>query len=376
MRCQIFQSLLPLHLHFTLPSIRLLRPVCLGSGRATKGHSSRITSLATVSWSTPLNPDDFISKGRDVIRLECEALEQLTARIDQSFYAACKRILACSGRVVLVGMGKSGHIGGKIAATLASTGTPAFFVHPGEASHGDLGMITPGDLLVAISSSGETPEILTILPIIKRMGIPLIAMTGRCDSTLGEAADVCLDVGVEREACPHNLAPTASTTATLAMGDALAIAVLESRGFSRDDFARSHPGGVLGRRLLLYVEDIMHSGEEIPLVPSGTRVPEALLEISTKGLGMTGVINSKGELIGVYTDGDLRRTLNRSIDVVHRIIDDVMTPRPQTVTPRTLAAEVVDLMRQRSINGVFAVDGTDRPVGALNALDLIRAGIF
>ena len=329
-----------------------------------------------MSWSTPLNPDDFISKGRDVIRLECESLEQLTARIDQSFYAACSRILACSGRVVLVGMGKSGHIGGKIAATLASTGTPAFFVHPGEASHGDLGMITPGDLLVAISSSGETPEILTILPIIKRMGIPLIAMTGRCDSTLGEAADVCLDVGVEREACPHNLAPTASTTATLAMGDALAITVLESRGFSRDDFARSHPGGVLGRRLLLYVEDIMHSGEEIPLVPSGTRVPEALLEISTTGLGMTGVINSKGELIGVYTDGDLRRTLNRSIDVVHRIIDDVMTPRPQTVTPRTLAAEVVDLMRRRSINGVFAVDEADRPVGALNALDLIRTGIF
>ena len=203
-----------------------------------------------------MNPDDFISKGRDVIRLECEALEQLTARIDQSFYAACKQILTCSGRVVLVGMGKSGHIGGKIAATLASTGTPAFFVHPGEASHGDLGMITPGDLLVAISSSGETPEILTILPIIKRMGIPLIAMTGRCDSALGEAADVCLDVGVEREACPHNLAPTASTTATLAMGDALAIAVLESRGFSRDDFARSHPGGVLGRRLILYVEDL------------------------------------------------------------------------------------------------------------------------
>jgi arabinose-5-phosphate isomerase len=323
-----------------------------------------------------LNPDDFISKGRDVIRLECEALEQLTARIDQSFYAACELILACSGRVVLVGMGKSGHIGGKIAATLASTGTPAFFVHPGEASHGDLGMITPGDLLVAISSSGETPEILTILPIIKRMGIPLIAMTGRCDSVLGETADVCLNVEVEREACPHNLAPTTSTTATLAMGDALAIAILESRNFSRDDFARSHPGGALGRRLLLYVEDVMHSGDEMPLVPSGTSVPEALVEISTKGLGMTGIVNSKGELIGVYTDGDLRRTLNRSIDVVNCIIDNVMTLKPQTVTPRTLAAEVVDLMRQRSINGVFAVDGAGQPVGALNALDLIRAGIF
>jgi arabinose-5-phosphate isomerase len=323
-----------------------------------------------------LKPYDFISRGRDVIRLECEALEQLTSRIDQSFHTACELILACSERVVLVGMGKSGHIGGKIAATLASTGTPAFFVHPGEASHGDLGMITPGDLLIAISSSGETPEILTILPIIKRMGIPLIAMTGCCDSALGETADVCLDVGVEREACPHNLAPTTSTTATLAMGDALAIAVLQSRGFSRDDFARSHPGGMLGRRLLLYVEDIMHSGDEIPLVHSGSSVPEALLEISNKGLGMTGIVNSTGKLIGVYTDGDLRRTLNQSIDVEHRVIDEVMTPKPQTVTPRTLAAEVVDLMQQRSINGVFAVNAASQPIGALNALDLIRAGIF
>jgi len=326
--------------------------------------------------SKPVNSNDFISTGQEVIRLECEALEQLTARIDQSFYRACKAVLSCDGRVVVVGMGKSGHIGGKIAATLASTGTPAFFVHPGEASHGDLGMITPGDLLIAISSSGETPEIITILPIIKRMDIPLIAFTGYCDSTLGEAANVCLDVAVVREACPHNLAPTASTTATLAMGDALAIAVLKSRGFSREDFARSHPGGALGRRLLLYVEDVMHSGKDIPLVNSGTVVNEALQEISEKNLGMTGVTDVNGKLIGVYTDGDLRRTLNQSTDVATRLIDDVMTPQPQTVTPRTLAAEVVELMRKRSINGVFVVNDSGQPVGALNTLDLMRSGIF
>ena len=323
-----------------------------------------------------MNSTDFIAQGRKVIQTEAEALNQLTGRIGESFQRACEQILTCTGRVVVVGMGKSGHIGGKIAATLASTGTPAFFVHPGEASHGDLGMITPGDLLIAISSSGETPEILTILPIIKRMGIPLIAITGFFRSELGVAADVCLDVSVEREACPHNLAPTASTTATLAMGDALAIAVLQSRGFSREDFARSHPGGVLGRRLLLYVEDVMHSGTEIPLVRSGTPISQALQETSTKGLGMTGVINNAGKLIGVYTDGDLRRTLNRIHDLSVHTIDDVMTSDPQTVSARALAAEVVDLMQQKSINGVFAVDEDGMPVGALNTLDLIRAGIF
>ncbi len=338
--------------------------------------SSRIWNFRHHESSKPVNSNDFISTGQDVIRIECEALEQLLERIDQSFYRACKAILSCDGRVVVVGMGKSGHIGGKIAATLASTGTPAFFVHPGEASHGDLGMITPGDLLIAISSSGETPEIITILPIIKRMDIPLIAFTGCCDSTLGEAADVCLDVAVAREACPHNLAPTASTTTTLAMGDALAIAILQSRGFSREDFARSHPGGVLGRRLLLYVEDVMHSGKDIPIVSSGTIVNEALHEISKKNLGMTGVTDGDGKLIGVYTDGDLRRTLNQSTDVATRLIDDVMTPGPQTVTPRTLAAEVVELMRKRSINGVFVVNDSGQPVGALNALDLMRSGIF
>jgi len=323
-----------------------------------------------------MNKIDFTREGREVLSLESRALGQLADRLDAGFSRACELLLACEGRVIVVGMGKSGHIGGKIAATLASTGTPAFFVHPGEASHGDLGMITPGDLVIAISNSGETPEILTLLPIIKRMGIPLIAMTGQAASTLGTTAVECLDTSVDKEACPHNLAPTVSTTATLGMGDALAVAVLKSRGFSRDDFARSHPGGTLGRRLLIYVRDVMHTRSDMPLVASGCQLTTALEEMSAKGLGMTGVINLKGELIGVYTDGDLRRTLNRSIDVEHHVIDDVMTSRPQTVTPRTLAAEVVDLMRQRSINGVFAVDGTDRPVGALNALDLIRAGIF
>ena len=323
-----------------------------------------------------MNLTNFIDHGKKVIQLESEALEQLIERIGQPFNKACQLILTCAGRVVVVGMGKSGHIGGKIAATMASTGTPAFFVHPGEASHGDLGMITPGDLLIAISSSGQTPEVLTILPIIKRMGIPLIALTGFSKSELGIAADVCIDIGVEREACPHNLAPTTSTTATLAMGDALAIAVLQSRGFSREDFARSHPGGALGRRLLLYVEDVMHANQELPIVKIGTMVSNALEETSNKGLGMTGVVDKNDKLVGIYTDGDLRRTLNRGHDLSNCLIDDVMTLAPQTVSLRTLAAEVVDLMQNQSINGVFVVDENGVPVGALNALDLIRAGIF
>ena len=323
-----------------------------------------------------MNLTNFIDHGKKVIQLESEALEQLIERIGQPFNNACQLILDCTGRVVIVGMGKSGHIGGKIAATMASTGTPAFFVHPGEASHGDLGMITPGDLLIAISSSGQTPEVLTILPIIKRMGIPLVALTGFCKSELGTAADVCLDIGVEREACPHNLAPTTSTTATLAMGDALAIAILQSRGFSKEDFARSHPGGVLGRRLLLYVEDVMHANQELPIVKTGTMVSDALEEISNKGLGMAGVVDRNDRLVGIYTDGDLRRTLNRTHDLSDVLIDDVMTPAPQTVSLRTLAAEVIDLMQNQSINGVFVVDENGVPVGALNALDLIRAGIF
>ena len=323
-----------------------------------------------------MNKIDFTREGREVLSLESRALGQLADRLDARFSRACELLLACEGRVIVVGMGKSGHIGGKIAATLASTGTPAFFVHPGEASHGDLGMITPGDLVIAISNSGETPEILTLLPIIKRMGIPLIAMTGQAASTLGNTAVECLDTSVDKEACPHNLAPTASTTATLGMGDALAVAVLKSRGFSRDDFARSHPGGTLGRRLLIYVRDVMHTRRDMPLVASGSQLTTALEEMSAKGLGMTGIVNPEGHLIGIYTDGDVRRSINQSIDVQTTMIDQVMVSDPRSTTADALAAEVVQLMRQHSINGLFAVDPEQRPIGALNALDLMRAGIF
>jgi len=323
-----------------------------------------------------MNKIDFTREGREVLSLESRALGQLADRLDARFSRACELLLACEGRVIVVGMGKSGHIGGKIAATLASTGTPAFFVHPGEASHGDLGMITPGDLVIAISNSGETPEILTLLPIIKRMGIPLIAMTGQAASTLGNTAVECLDTSVDKEACPHNLAPTASTTATLGMGDALAVAVLKSRGFSRDDFARSHPGGTLGRRLLIYVRDVMHTRRDMPLVASGSQLTTALEEMSAKGLGMTGIVNPEGHLIGIYTDGDVRRSINQSIDVQTTVIDQVMVSDPRSTTADALAAEVVQLMRQHSINGLFAVDPEQRPIGALNALDLMRAGIF
>lgn len=323
-----------------------------------------------------MNKIDFTREGREVLSLESRALGQLADRLDARFSRACELLLACEGRVIVVGMGKSGHIGGKIAATLASTGTPAFFVHPGEASHGDLGMITPGDLVIAISNSGETPEILALLPIIKRMGIPLIAMTGQATSTLGNTAVECLDTSVDKEACPHNLAPTASTTATLGMGDALAVAVLKSRGFSRDDFARSHPGGTLGRRLLIYVRDVMHTHDDMPLVTSGSQLTTALEEMSAKGLGMTGIVNAEGHLIGIYTDGDVRRSINQSIDVQTTVIDQVMVSDPRSTTADALAAEVVQLMRQHSINGLFAVDPEQRPIGALNALDLMRAGIF
>ena len=323
-----------------------------------------------------MNKIDFTREGREVLSLESRALGQLADRLDARFSRACELLLACEGRVIVVGMGKSGHIGGKIAATLASTGTPAFFVHPGEASHGDLGMITPGDLVIAISNSGETPEILALLPIIKRMGIPLIAMTGQAASTLGNTAVECLDTSVDKEACPHNLAPTASTTATLGMGDALAVAVLKSRGFSRDDFARSHPGGTLGRRLLIYVRDVMHTHDDMPLVTSGSQLTTALEEMSAKGLGMTGIVNAEGHLIGIYTDGDVRRSINQSIDVQTTVIDQVMVSDPRSTPADPQAAEVVQLMRQHSINGLFAVDPEQRPIGALNALDLMRAGIF
>lgn len=319
--------------------------------------------------------DQFQQTARDVLTIECNALRDMAERIDESFSKACQMILSCEGRVVVVGMGKSGHIGGKIAASLASTGTPSFFVHPGEASHGDLGMITPSDLVIAISNSGETPEILTILPIVKRMEVRLIALTSKCQSNLGKISDICLDVGVEKEACPHDLAPTTSTTATLAMGDALVVAVLQERGFTRNDFARSHPGGALGRRLLLYVKDIMHSGDKIPIVQQNASLKDALIEMNDKSLGMTCVVDSSQKLIGIFTDGDLRRAFETNLDLNNSSIKNFMSADPKTTTPDTMAAQLIKIMREHSINGIFVVDEEQRVKGALNTLDLIRAGI-
>jgi len=318
----------------------------------------------------------FEQLGREVIQLEAEALLALAKRLDGHFMEACRLILNCQGRVIVTGMGKSGHIGKKIAATLASTGTPSFFVHPGEASHGDLGMITPADILLAISNSGETEEIVTILPIIKRMGVKLISFVGQTDSSLARQADAALFVGVEKEACPHNLAPTASTTAALAMGDALAVALLKSRGFTREDFARAHPAGSLGRRLLLYVSDVMHTGGEIPQVTEQAGLREALLEMTGKGLGMTGVVDRNNRLVGIFTDGDLRRVLNRGVDVYRVIITEVMTKNPKTTRTDRLAAETVQLMRSLRINGLFVVDEDNHVLGALNMHDLFRAGVI
>lgn len=317
----------------------------------------------------------FQKLGRNVITLEAEAIAALVDRIDADFVGACEIILACQGRIVVVGMGKSGHIGGKIAATLASTGTPAFFVHPGEASHGDIGMITPEDVVLAISNSGTTTEILTILPIIKRMGVKLIAMTGRSDSVLGQQADVVLNVAVKKEACPLNLAPTASTTAALVMGDALAVALLKSRDFTKEDFARSHPGGQLGRRLLLYVRNVMHTGDRIPIVNQDAPLREALLEMSSKGLGMTSVIDNNNKLVGIFTDGDLRRTLEQETDVYACRISEIMTKGSITTREDRLAAEVIQKMRDNKINGLFVVDKSGKVIGALNMHDLLREGV-
>lgn len=322
------------------------------------------------------NPERrFAAHGREVIAIEAAAIAELGKRLDAKFERACEICMNCRGRVVVVGMGKSGHIGGKIAATLASTGTPAFFVHPGEASHGDLGMITGQDVVLAISNSGETAEILTILPLIKRLGVPLVSLTGKPDSSLATNADVNLDVSVAKEACPLNLAPTASTTATLAMGDALAVALLEARGFTVEDFARSHPGGSLGRRLLLHVADLMHADEAIPRVTPDVTLSEALVEMTQKGLGMTAVVDRDGSVLGIFTDGDLRRTLDRRLDVHTTPVADAMTRGGKTIHARELAAEALKLMDDHKINALLVVDDNQRLVGALNMHDLLRAGI-
>ncbi len=322
------------------------------------------------------NPQDLIESAKRAIQIETQAVAQLADRIDASFVKACDLIMACKGRVVVTGMGKSGHIGSKIAATLASTGTPAFFVHPGEASHGDLGMITSQDVVLAISNSGSTAEIITIIPLIKRMGAPLISMTGAPQSVLAREADVNLDVGVETEACPLGLAPTSSTTVTLVMGDALAVALLEAKGFSAEDFAFSHPGGRLGRRLLLKVGDVMHKGDRIPMVTEGTLMRDVLLEMSRKGLGMTTIADSQGFLKGLFTDGDLRRSLDKGIDIHKVTIDELMTRKCRTVHQDMLAAEALNIMEEAKINGLVVTDADERVIGALNTHDLLRAGVI
>ncbi|MDC6379620.1 KpsF/GutQ family sugar-phosphate isomerase [Pseudomonas graminis] len=319
---------------------------------------------------------NLIESAQSTIRLEIEAVEGLLAHINADFVSACDMILGSQGRVVVVGMGKSGHIGKKIAATLASTGTPSFFVHPAEASHGDMGMITSADIILALSNSGTTAEIVTLLPLIKRLGIKMISLTGNPESTLAKAADVNLNARVEKEACPLNLAPTSSTTAALVMGDALAVALLDARGFTAEDFAFSHPGGALGRRLLLKVEHVMHTGVDLPQVARGTPLRDSLMEMTRKGLGMTAIIESDGRLAGIFTDGDLRRTLDRPIDIRQASIDEVMTVHGKTVRPEMLAAEALKIMEDNKIGALIVVDENDRPVGAFNLQDLLRAGVM
>jgi arabinose-5-phosphate isomerase len=323
-----------------------------------------------------LDPNQLLARGRRVLDTEVAAIAALKDRLGDTFVQACRLLHACAGRVVVSGMGKSGHIGNKIAATLASTGTPAFFLHPAEAGHGDIGMITPGDVFLALSNSGETSELLTILPVVKRLGVPIVAMTGRASSTLGQAAAVVLDVSVPEEACPHNLAPTASTTATLAMGDAIAVAILEARGFSQEDFARSHPGGTLGRRLLLRIQDVMRTGDQLPKVGVQTPLRDGLVEMSRKGLGMTAVVDERSRVLGIFTDGDLRRTLDRDADLRSQRMADVMTANPKTVKADMLAAEAVHLMETSRITQLLVVDEQNVLVGALNVHDLFRAGVM
>ena len=315
---------------------------------------------------------DFIESGLRTIKMEVEAVGLLSSRVDQQFRIACETILACQGRVIVTGMGKSGHIGNKIAATLASTGTPAFFVHPGEASHGDLGMITKTDVVIAISNSGNTNEIVTLLPLIARLGIPLISMTGDEQSQLAKAACANLDVSVTIEACPLNLAPTTSTTVTLVMGDALAIALLEARGFNAEDFAFSHPSGALGRKLLLRVKDIMHEGDQIPVVSADKTLQDALIEMTQKGLGMTTIMSDDAKLVGIFTDGDLRRIIDLKVDFATTSVSDVMSADPKTIPQNMLAAEALTIMEKASITALI-VEEEDHITGVLHLHDILRA---
>jgi arabinose-5-phosphate isomerase len=319
---------------------------------------------------------NFKELARNVINIEQQAIKELLQYIDHNFEYACQLMFNCQGRVIVIGMGKSGHIGGKIAATLASTGTPAFFVHPSEASHGDLGMITKGDVVLTISNSGETGEVLAIIPVIKRIGATLISMTGNTHSTLAKLADTHICIKVSTEACPLGLAPTSSTTATLVMGDAIAVALLNARGFTADDFALSHPGGSLGKRLLLRLSDIMHQGDRIPIISEGALIKDALVEMSLKGLGMTAVVNTSKQLVGLFTDGDLRRVLDLHIDIHQDKITTVMTKSPTVAQGDMLAAQALNIMEDKKINGLIIVNEKQIPIGAMNMHDLLRSGVL
>jgi len=323
-----------------------------------------------------LSNEELLDLARETLEIESRAVQRMSSRLTDDFAAACRLCMDTPGRVVVTGMGKSGHIASKIASTLASTGTPAFYMHPGDASHGDLGMITDQDLLLAISYSGETDEVVTILPLVKRMGTRLLSMTGKATSTLAKAADVHLDVGVTEEACPLNLAPTASTTATLAMGDALAVALLKSRGFTAEDFARSHPSGSLGKRLLLRVADVMRANGEIPSVLSDVSLRDGLMEMTQKGLGMTAIVDKDHRILGIFTDGDLRRALDEGADVHTTRMSEVMHKDCKTTSADTLAAEAVHVLDENKITSLLVVDDDNRVVGALNIHDLFRAGIM
>ena len=319
---------------------------------------------------------NFIEQGLRVLDIERQALSDIAQYVDENFHKACQLIYDCQGRTIVIGMGKSGHIGNKIAATLASTGSPAFFVHPGEASHGDLGMITKNDVVMLISNSGETSEVLNIIPVLKRLGAKMIAMTGNASSTMATLANVHICIKVQKEACSLGLAPTASTTATLAMGDAMAVALLEARGFTADDFALSHPGGSLGKRLLLTLKDVMHSGKNTPIINVTQTIKDALIEMSAKGLGMTAIVDSQQQLVGLFTDGDLRRILEQRIDIHTTQIDVVMTKSCTTATQDILAAEALNIMEQKRINGLIIVNERNHPIGALNMQDLLKAGVL
>jgi arabinose-5-phosphate isomerase len=315
--------------------------------------------------------------GKNAIASEIKALQHLHERMDEkSFTQACQLILESEGKVIVTGVGKSGHIGNKIASTFASTGTPSFFVHPGEAAHGDLGMFEDKDIVLAISHSGESPEIQTIIPMIKRKGMKIISLTGQPNSTLAQLADINLSVDIPQEACPLGLAPTSSTTATLVMGDALAVALLSSQGFTDRDFALSHPGGYLGKKLLLRIKDIMHQAPYLPIVSERTTISNTLLEMTNKSLGMTAVVNSEGQLTGIFTDGDLRRALDQKIDIHAMVIEQVMTKKPLTLAEDLLATEALNFMEENDINGFFVLNKNQQPIGALNMLDLVKSGIF